>query len=410
MRAVVIVAILLWFSGISAQTQWTIYNTSNSSIPDNVIRCLTEDAQGNVWIGTDNGIARYNGNNFVVFDSSNANLPVNQIRSLAFDSLGNLWVGTFQAGLVIYDGQSWTAYNSQNSALPDDQVRAVNFDKSGSVWLGTTGGVVQINDEGWSIYDIFNSPLMANNINCIFTDAQNSTWVGTVNGGLSRHTGSVWTTYTHQNSNLLDNTVYDVTDDVFGNLWFATPAQGLGRFDGTSWYFRSIANSLIPTNSLTAVQVVKSTDVKYIGSADKGLIRWTNGFAFDSFTVNNSPMPENHVSCLLQYNDSTFYIGTSNSGLVKFIDTTNYPLVSGVSVLQNDIRLIVYPNPASSEVYLVSPMAKCKYEIVTTLGVVVKVGEVEEDSPIDIRALSNGIYLLHLHDIRIDASTRFVKE
>ncbi|MFN8288288.1 MAG: two-component regulator propeller domain-containing protein [Chitinophagales bacterium] len=394
---------------LPAQNQWTLFNSSNSALPDNVIRCLAKDAQGNVWIGTDNGVAKFDGNTFTVIDSSNSDLPVNQIRSIAFDTSNHLWVGTLQAGVAVFDGSNWINYTSQNSALPDDQVRTIAFDTAGDAWLGTTGGVVHISSEGWEVYGMFNSPLASNNINHIFV--QDATiWVGTVNGGLSRKVGSVWNTYTHQNSGMLDNTAYHLTDDIFGNLWFATPAQGLGRYNGNGWYFRSISNSGLPTNGLSAIEVVKHTDVKYIGTIDKGLVRWTNGLPFDSFTVNNSPMPDNHVTCLLQYNDSTFYIGTASSGLVKFVDTTQYPLVSAVKELNDAAEIMVYPNPATVFISLSNVIANASVSISDAMGREVLQSFTVNNYPIDISDLAAGVYFLQIRRTGEFYRVKFIKE
>lgn len=399
---------LSFFSGSGfGQNQWQVFNSSNSGLPDNVIRCLAKDAQGNVWIGTDNGLAKFDGSTFTVIDSSNSDLPVNQIRSIAFSPTGDMWVGTLQAGVAVFNGSSWMNYTSQNSALPDDQVRTITFDTAGNAWLGTTGGVVNISSEGWEVYGMFNSPLVSNNINHVFVDG-GTVWVGTVNGGLCRKVGSVWTIFTYQNSGLLDNTIYNITNDIFGNLWFATPAQGLGRYDGSGWYFRSISNSNMPTNGLTAIEVVKHTDVKYIGTVNKGLVRWTNGLPFDSFTVNNSPMPDNHVSCLLQYNDSTFYIGTANSGLVKFVDTTQYPLVLAIDELNDAAEIMLYPNPATDVISLSNDIPVASVSITDAMGR--EVSQSSNTSRIDVSVLPPGIYFVRIQQAGTCFLSRFVKQ
>lgn len=409
MRIYVLTAFLLLNLYGFSQNQWQVFNTSNSTIPENVIRCLAKDAQGNVWVGTDNGLAKFDGSTFTTIDSSNSDLPVNQIRSIAFSPTGDMWVGTLQAGAAVYNGSTWVNYTSQNSALPDDQVRTITFDTTGNAWLGTTGGVVNISSEGWEVYGMFNSPLVSNNINHIFVDG-GTVWVGTVNGGLNRKVGSVWTIFTYQNSGLLDNTIYNITNDIFGNIWFATPAQGLGRYDGSGWYFRSISNSNMPANGLSAIEVVKHTDVKYIGTVNKGLVRWTNGLAFDSFTVNNSPMPDNHVTCLLQYNDSTFYIGTANGGLVKFVDTTQYPFISGIDRVVRDEALSLYPNPANDYLHLsVQAGHSTNVSITNTLGEVVSSSALM-DAVIDVSALLPGVYFVRLEQGGKCFQARFVKQ
>ncbi|MFN8323370.1 MAG: two-component regulator propeller domain-containing protein [Chitinophagales bacterium] len=334
---------------LSSQAIWTIFNKSNSPLPDNAIRAVETDKNGNLWVGTDEGLAMYDGTNWTITDTSNSNIPGNQIRSIAFDSLNHLWVGTLQYGLGIYDGTNWIKYTTANSILPDDQVRSIAFDSSNTAWIGTVGGVIHISDEGWILYDMFNSPLGANNVNKIFVDKDDVKWIGTVNGGISRKQGNTWSVYKNTNSGLTDNTVFDLESDYLGNIWFATPAQGLGRYNGTAWYYRLTANSNIPTNSITCIEVVSSTDVKYMGTFDKGLVRWNNAFAFDSFTMSNSPMPDNYINCMKYAGNGKVWIGTASEGLVLFQDTTTFNPVSGIKPVQ-DRSIGLFPNPATDHI------------------------------------------------------------
>lgn len=414
MKRLLLLSLSLTCFIFSSNAQWTLFNTSNSLLPGNEIYCLAKDTTGNLWIGTDYGLVKYDGAAFTIIDSSNSDLPVNEIRSIAFDKTGKMWVGTLQAGFSIFNGSSWTSFNSQNSLLPDNQVRTIGFDTAGIAWLGTSGGAVYQSDEGWIVYSIFNSPIGADNINDIHIDKNDVVWIGTVNGGISRKTGNVWNTYNNVNSGVSDNTINDLESDIFGNVWFATPAQGLGRFNGTTWFFRNNFNSGIPTNSLTCLEINERTNVKYLGTFDKGIIRWNNNFVFDSFTVSNSPMPENHVSSLLQFNDSVFYIGTLNSGLVKWIDTTEYATVSGTTEdWSNDVRLLVYPNPADAvlTIELNKEYSGLHYQIFSLEGVLLQ-GAVMPDKKrliqIDASDLSTGCYILTLQTDHTVSSSRFM--
>ncbi len=401
------------FFSAQSQSLWTIYNTSNSSLPDNVIRVIETDTAGNVWVGTDNGLAKFDGSNWTVIDSSNSGLPVNQIRSIAFDSANRLWVGTLQAGFSVYDGSNWTNFSSTNSLLPDDQVRSIAFDADKIAWIGTTGGVAYLSDEGWIIYDMFNSPLGANNINKIFIDANDTKWIGTVNGGISKKEGNAWTIYDNHNSGLTDNTVTDLENDIFGNLWFATPAQGLGRFNGANWYYRVDANSNIPTNSITCVEIVKNTDVKYMGTSDKGLVRWNNGLEFDSFTVNNSPIPDNRVNCLKRTTDGKIWIGTSTGGVAVFNDTTNFAIVNTINEVTATDAFQIYPNPVREKLNVLgSQFAVCKLEISNLLGEVMlqkpEVGNLKWE--VDVSSFPNGLYIVRMSGDGLALTKKFLKQ
>lgn len=407
------ILLALWGQTLQAQSNWTVYNTGNSGLPEDVIRAIAFDSLGNTWIGTDNGLAKFDGTNWMVLDSSNSGLPVNQIRSLAFDTAGRLWVGTLQAGLCIYDGVSWIIYNSSNSLLPDDQIRSITFDADDVAWLGTAGGVVYLSDEGWIVYNMFNSPLGANNINTIFIDAANTKWVGTVNGGISRKQGNTWITYNNHNSQLADNTIVDFDSDIFGNLWFTTPAQGLGRFSGTDWYYRFTANSAIPTNTLTCIEIVKSTDIKYMGTFTSGLIRWNNSLQFDSFTVSNSPLPDNHINCMQRARDGKFWIGTATAGVAVFTDTTTFNVVSRVEPILQNNGPALFPNPTSNWLNIEPDIAGI-YEVSVLNGQGQQVlsafnpeGNLQK---INTAVLAAGIYFVQLKTADRVYGSKFIKQ
>ncbi|MCS7054098.1 MAG: T9SS type A sorting domain-containing protein, partial [Ignavibacterium sp.] len=77
-------------------------NTSNSDLPDDYVSALAIDAQGNKWIGTYGGLAKFDGTNWTVYKTSNSGLPNNEVRALAIDALGNKWIGTGGGGLAVY--------------------------------------------------------------------------------------------------------------------------------------------------------------------------------------------------------------------------------------------------------------------------------------------------------------------
>ena len=86
-------------------TNWTVYNTSNSGLPDNMgSYSLAIDGSGNKWIGTHVGLAKFDGTNWTVYNNSNSGLPDNSVRSIAIDGSGNKWIGT-----LTVDWQNLTA-------------------------------------------------------------------------------------------------------------------------------------------------------------------------------------------------------------------------------------------------------------------------------------------------------------
>ena len=88
----------------SSQTQeWTVYNTSNSGLPNDSIYALAIDEQGNKWIGTrGGGLAKFDGETWTVYNTSNSGLPFDGVYALAIDAQANLWIATTGGGLAVY--------------------------------------------------------------------------------------------------------------------------------------------------------------------------------------------------------------------------------------------------------------------------------------------------------------------
>jgi ligand-binding sensor domain-containing protein/serine phosphatase RsbU (regulator of sigma subunit) len=73
----------------------------DQGLPGMVVKCMLQDQYGFLWIGTDNGLCRFNGDYFEVYNTSNGGLSSNVILSLCEDKIGNIWVGSDGGGVMI---------------------------------------------------------------------------------------------------------------------------------------------------------------------------------------------------------------------------------------------------------------------------------------------------------------------
>ncbi len=123
------------------------YNKIISGLPDNMVNTIAIDAVGNKWIGTNGGLAKFDGINWFVYNASNSGLPGNRVNSVVIDSNGNKWNGTI-GGLAKFDDTNWTVYNTSNSDLPDNDINTITIDTYGNKWIGTWGGLAVFNEGG----------------------------------------------------------------------------------------------------------------------------------------------------------------------------------------------------------------------------------------------------------------------
>jgi ligand-binding sensor domain-containing protein len=131
------------------QPYWLVYNTSNSPLPDNQVHALAIDDSDVKWIGTSNGLARFDGTSWVTYDTTNSALSSNFITCIATTDQGIIWIGT-NKGLVHYNGSTWTVQNN----LKDDFITKLFYDgKTGILWVGTDRGLCSYDGIRWDLYD-----------------------------------------------------------------------------------------------------------------------------------------------------------------------------------------------------------------------------------------------------------------
>ncbi|WP_083940657.1 hybrid sensor histidine kinase/response regulator transcription factor [Rudanella lutea] len=120
---------------------------SRQGLPDDRIRAFHQDRQGYLWVGTMNGLARYDGYSFRKFyrQPGPNGLVGNWINAICEDSSGNLWFGT-KEGLSFFDRQreQFTSFRQQPgkaNSLVNNLITSLCFDRQGVLWIGTAGGL-----------------------------------------------------------------------------------------------------------------------------------------------------------------------------------------------------------------------------------------------------------------------------
>ncbi len=145
------------------------------------------------------GVGKYDlsNSNWTMFDTVNCAIPSNYISALAIDN-GSVWIGT-NKGLAKYDGVNWTVYDSLNNGLASNNITCLKKSPAG-LWCGTRYGISLFNGTTFINYTTANSLLLNDTINCFELDSANALLIGT-RRGLSKFDGATWTNYTPANSN-----------------------------------------------------------------------------------------------------------------------------------------------------------------------------------------------------------------
>ena len=113
---------------------------NDEGLPQNSVIAMVQTRDGYLWLGTLNGLARFDGQSFATFDESNTpGLPSSAIVSLFEDRKGNLWIGTETAGVVIV-GDGRVTPLDLGRGTREGRLVGISEDETGTVWLYTADG------------------------------------------------------------------------------------------------------------------------------------------------------------------------------------------------------------------------------------------------------------------------------
>lgn len=177
------------------------------------------DHQQRIWAGTrTEGLFRFETNHFQFVPGAEVLGP--QISVLFEDRAGQLWVGTHN-GLARRDGQDWKLYTTRNG-LPGNAVSAIAEDAAGDLWIGTrNSGLARFKDGKFVSYLASKDALPGNDISCLCVDKNDDLWVGTSGHGLARFRHGKWTRYSTRDG-LVSNSISYIIGDDRGNLWIGS--------------------------------------------------------------------------------------------------------------------------------------------------------------------------------------------
>ncbi len=311
-------------------------------LSQSVVMAVAQDAQGFMWMGTQDGLNRFDGYEFKIFKNrrnDSTSLSGNLVNALLVDGQGVLWVGSY-GGLDRYDPdtEGFTRYqhDPQNPAsLSDNAVTALAADAAGVLWVGTVAGLNRFDPATGQFQRYLANPdddggsLFADYIGEIFVAQDGMIWIGT-GAGLER-LDPVNGRFTHflpdpdQPDSLSGAPVTGITEDENGALWVGT-SQGLNRLEpGTDRFVRyhhdpqdsaSLSNDLV-----TAVFYNRQGEL-WIGTSQGGANRYEP--QTDSFIryrhADNNPASLANDNVITFFEDATgiMWVGTFGSGVDRY--------------------------------------------------------------------------------------------
>jgi PAS domain S-box-containing protein len=322
---------------------------TEDGLPQNFTMAVAQTTDGYLWVGTSDGLARFDGQRFVVYSAQNTpDLGSNYIRSLLAARDGSLWIGTEGAGVCRFYHGKFESFR-QSTGFLNNYVRCLFQDRAGRIWVSTAAGLARLDASGWRFYGIkeglqratvfgiaedsdgtllvgqgggglyrlehdkfvsipLPEPVASCTINAIVPGLQGGLALATVGAGLVvLKDGRIQTFGTDEGlPSLLVNTALA---DGHGRIWVGT-TNGLHWFDGQQFYPVAAENGDF-TDDVYALLLDREKNF-WIGSI-RGLTRLNPG-GFETITTAQG-LSHNIVLTAMEDHLGRLWVGTNNAGL-----------------------------------------------------------------------------------------------
>lgn len=298
--------------------------TADAGLPQNSVICLAQTDDGYLWMGTQEGLARFDGVRFKVFDPKNSTFPDIFVSSLLKDRDGTLWIGTQGAGLTHYANGSFRVYTTREG-LPHNYAYVLYQDHAGSLWIGTQGGGLAKLENGRFVTYGVPEGLVDKIVWAITEDHEGSLWIGT-NHGLTRFQSGQFRTWTVRDG-LPSDIIRTLFTDKDGVLWVGTESGLVTRKDG-AWISYTTASGL-PSNRISVIYQDRAGTL-WFGTDGGGLVRRRSG-QFETFTTKEG-LSSDLVLSIFEDREGSLWIGSTGGGVDQLRDTkfTTYTTREGL--------------------------------------------------------------------------------
>jgi len=242
------------------------------------VTSIFQDSKGFIWFGTEDGLNKYDGYEFIVYrhdPNDPASISDNSISSIFEDQNQVLWIGTYGKGLNRFEQgkEQFTHYRhdpDEPGSIPGDSVTSLSNDASGQLWVGTREGLARFDNVSQEFIPYLHDPgdpesLGSNHISDIHLDRSGELWIGTFGGGLHQYdpVSDSFNRYQHNSSSqyrISSDFITSISEDSSGNLWIGTGNGGLNLFDpesGKFYYYNYDSEEDDPggPNAITSIAV-----------------------------------------------------------------------------------------------------------------------------------------------------------
>ncbi len=291
---------LIRYNGLEGK-KYDIKRSDSSSIADDYIRSLYVDYLGDIWIGANSGLSKYNPDCDCLYQypSKIDNINLTQIRSITEDKNKNIWIGTRNGSLFRYERErdSFTRMlhkPSDSLTIVYDRIYDLLVDQINNLWIGTNSGLVRFNISTGNVKQFLHDPsdphsLLDNRISALYEDQQEQILIGTFKSGFhiydpksellnrisfdANNPGHIHAPYTEENVFGDDPRVNLIHQDQNGEYWIGTTGKGINHFNARTKTFINYNFNLVNPQILWSIYEDRQGNLWVGGAMGSGLFR-----------------------------------------------------------------------------------------------------------------------------------------
>lgn len=325
------------------ESQHYIKRTYNSSLglSNNNVTCIHQDYLGYLWVGTDDGLNRFDGINFKTYRYNarvKGSISSSSILFIFEDKDKTLWLGTRGGGLNRYNRvtDDFTVFRHRKDdaeSISHDEVFTIFQDSKGRIWIGTDGGGLNLFDpQNKTFLSYKNKPddsttISSNKILSIAEDARGHLWLGTWEGGISIFDPDkkIFTRvpFDQNGEKGISTTIaWTLRSDHNGNIWWGMPAKFIQQYDLQKKKYNPYEQpqlDLWRKRGFAIYGMLFSKDNYFWIATDDGVIR-SNKADINPETAANSGFFRIHngyVRFIYEDRDGNIWAGIRNNGLLQ---------------------------------------------------------------------------------------------
>lgn len=250
--------------------------TEDQGLPVPLVTALAQDGDGFVWAGTQDGLARFDGYRFRSFEPDPRDpgaLPDSYVSTLHTDAAGRLWVGTAAGGLARFDGNHFVVYRKGRDGIHGAGVRAIADDGAGGVWVATEGGLDHLDAVGRIFPQVATDAEVL--IQSLLRDRGGRLWVGTHAGLFLRDAASGRLLPVHLPASGHTPSVTAIAEDDAGRVWIGTAADGAyvkqGELEPRPLRALGVPESLFTDTEVRSISAAGPDEV-WLGTYGQGVV------------------------------------------------------------------------------------------------------------------------------------------